>query len=141
MLLSRGLDRGIQKRLTWWSAQDPIQGLGVRRKQGNGLQSLMTEYPVQILQGQQQVQTTLPALLQVPPLIDLLVNCPALLQDLPAWVSHSPFNSFPLMQKDPDFRVSPWATRRTCKGWREVMSAFDTMPRHMSALLGTHPAH
>ena len=96
---------------------------------------------MQIVQGQQQVHTIRPALLQAPPLIDLLVNRPALLQDLLAWVSHSAFNSFPLLQEDADFRVSPSATGRTCKGWREVMSAFDAMCRHMSALLGTHPAH
>ena len=79
MLPSRGLDRGIQKRLTWGSAQDPVQGLRIRRKQGYGLWSLITECSVKILQGQQQGHTAIPALLQASLLIESFVKSPALL--------------------------------------------------------------
>ena len=101
----------------------------------------MTECPVKSLQGIQQDDTTFPALLYTPPLIESLANRPALLQDLPAWVSHSLFNYYPLLQEDPDFRVSPWETGRTCNGRRDVMSAFDALNVNISTFLRTHSAH
>lgn len=56
MLLSREPEKGIQNRLTWepaflgTGAQDLVQGLCIRRKQGFNPWSLITESPVQILQ-------------------------------------------------------------------------------------------
>ena len=141
MLLPSQLDRRIQKRLTWGVAQDPVQGLGIMRKQGLSFCSPMTECPVKSLQGIQQDDTTFPALLYTPPLIESLANRPALLQDLPAWVSHSLFNSFPHIQEDPHIRVSPWETGRTCNGRRDVMSAFDALNVNISTFLRTHSAH
>ena len=79
MLLSRGLDRGIQKTLTSGAAQDPVQGLGIRRKQGYGLWSPTAEFSVQTLQGQHQEDTAFPALLHASPFIKSQVKSPALL--------------------------------------------------------------
>jgi hypothetical protein len=68
---------------------------------------------VQILQSPHQVQTYLDVLDQ-DPLIETLPNKTALL-DLLAWVANCPFNHFPLLQVDLDFRVSPWTKGRTCR--------------------------
>jgi hypothetical protein len=56
MLLSREPENGTQNRLTWdmaslgAGAQDLVQGLGIRRKQGFNPWSLITESLVQIMQ-------------------------------------------------------------------------------------------
>lgn len=93
-------------------AQDPVQGVCIRRKQGHDPWSLITQSRVQILQGQHQVQTTIPALLQTH-LIESLANSTVLLLDLFAWVADCLFHHFPLLQEDPHFKVSPRATGRT----------------------------
>lgn len=92
-------------------AQDPVQGLCIRRKQGHDPWSLITESCVQVLQGPHQVQTAFPALLQAH-LIEALADSTVLLLHLLAWVVDFLFHHFPLLQEDPDFKVSPGATGR-----------------------------
>lgn len=110
----------VQKRLTWdgasltFVAQDPVEALCIRRKQGYSPWALMTESPVQVLQAQHQVQTAVPALVQAH-LMETLENSAGLLLDLLAWVAEVLFNHFPLLQEDPDFKVCPRARGRTCR--------------------------
>ena len=116
----KGIPWTIPKRLTWERAalgsvaQDPVQGLSIRRKQGFDPWSLHTQCPVQILKAKKQVETALPCLLQAP-LIESLAQSPALLIYLPAWVAHFLFYYFPLLQEHPDVSVGPSALGRTCK--------------------------
>lgn len=97
----------LQKGLTWEvaflgsGAQDPVQGLCIRRKQGIGPGSLGTQTPVKVLQSQQQVETVLPGLPQAP-LVESLAEKPGLFVDLPAWLADFLFNFFPLQQEEPD---------------------------------------
>ena len=108
----------MQKRLTWdrasltFVAQDPVESFCIRRKQGDGPWSLVTESPVQILQAQHQVQTAFEGLAQAH-LMETLENCAGRLLHLLAWVAE--FNCFPLLQEDPDFKVCPRARGRTCR--------------------------
>lgn len=104
----------MQKRLTWniasltFGTQDPVQGLGIGRKQGFRLWSLVNESLMQVLQAPHQAQTTFPSLLQAH-LIETLANKTGLPLDLLAWMADFLFNHFPLLQEAPDFKVSPWA--------------------------------
>ena len=97
----------LQKGLSWEvaflgsGAQDPAQGLCIRRKQGVSPGSLVTQTPVKALQSQQQVETVLPGLPQAP-LVESLAEKPGLFVDLLAWVADFLFNSFPLQQEEPD---------------------------------------
>lgn len=110
----------MQKRLTWdrasltFVAQDPVEALCIRRKQGYRPWALITESPVQILQAQHQVQTAVPALVQAH-LMETLENSTGLLLDLLTWVAEVLFNHFPLLQEDSDFKVCPRARGRTCR--------------------------
>lgn len=135
----------MQKRLTCNSAsltfgvQDPLQIVCIRRKQGYNPWSLSTESRVQILQGPHQVQTALVVLEQAP-LIETLANKTALLLDLLAWVANCPFNHFPLLQEDLDFRVSPWANEWSCRdgGARWVLYR-RSHTQYLSPCLGGSP--
>lgn len=133
---SGGHQVSLQKGLTWEvaflgsGAQDPVQGLCIRRKQGFNPWSLITQNPVQVLQSQQQVETLLPRLPQTP-LVESLAEKPGLFVDLPAWVADFPFNYFPLQQEDPDLSIRPQAMGTICNRQRNGDGSMDSMHMHM----------
>ena len=133
---SSGHQVSLQKGLTWEVAfllsvaQDPVQGLCIRRKQGVSPWSLVTQTPVQVLQSQQQVETVLPRLSQAP-LVESLAEKPGLFVDLLAWVTDFLFNYFPLQQEDPDLRVRPRAIGTFCYRKRDGDGSVDSMHMHI----------
>ena len=116
-------------------AQDLVQVPCIRGKQGVRPCPLVTESFIQVLHLQHQVKAALPALPQTP-----LREAPAkglgLLEHFLAWLPHFIFHHFPLLQEDPDFRLNPWAIRRTCKGQRDGMKISKVTHTTTSTFLG-----
>lgn len=135
----------MQERLTWdmaalpFGAQDPVQGLCIRREQGHDPRSLITESRVQILQGPHQVQTAFPALLQAH-LMETLPDSTVLLLHLLAWVADLLFHHLPLLQEDPDFQVSPGATGRNY-GDREGTGEYTRGRAHVHVTVCFNPSN